>query len=101
MKNVMRALAIALATALAVPSVAAKGTGTPAAEKAVKHDWKNITEHLKKHQKYPATKAELVAECQNLSDFSAEDKAWFADNLPEGTYNNADEVLKALKKPAK
>ena len=54
-------------------------------------------DHLMSHQSYPATKADLVAECDNLSDFSAEDKAEFMKNLPEGTYNSAQDVMKALK----
>ena len=53
-------------------------------------------DHLKNHQKYPATKAELVAECDSLSDFSEEDKKEFASKLPGGTYNSADEVIQAL-----
>lgn len=59
-------------------------------------DVKNIKGHLSDHQKYPATKAELVAECDGLSDFSDEDKTWFKETLPEGNYNNADEVAAAL-----
>jgi hypothetical protein len=55
-----------------------------------------VKSHLKDHQKYPATKAELVAECNNLSDFSAEDKKEFAEKLPDGSYNSAEEVIKAL-----
>lgn len=55
-----------------------------------------VTDHLKNHQKYPATKAELVAECDNLSDFSEEDKKEFSSKLPGGTYNSADDVIKAL-----
>lgn len=53
-------------------------------------------DHLKNHQKYPATKADLVAECNSLSDFSEEDKKEFAEKLPGGTYNSADDVIKAL-----
>ncbi|MBI4065182.1 hypothetical protein HY409_02340 [Candidatus Gottesmanbacteria bacterium] len=53
-------------------------------------------DHLKNHQTYPATKAQLLAECDNLSDFSAEDKQWFNEHLAEGTYNSADDVTKAL-----
>ncbi|OGD87868.1 hypothetical protein A2870_01280 [Candidatus Curtissbacteria bacterium RIFCSPHIGHO2_01_FULL_41_11] len=53
-------------------------------------------DHLKNHQKYPATKAELVAECDNLSDFSEEDKAEFTSKLPGGTYDSADDVIRAL-----
>ena len=50
-------------------------------------------EHLKAHQKYPATKAELLAECDGLSDFSKEDKEAFAGSLEDKTYNSADEVM--------
>ena len=53
-------------------------------------------DHLNDHQKYPATKAELVAECNNLSDFSEEDKKEFSSKLTEDTYNSADDVIKAL-----
>ena len=53
-------------------------------------------DHLKSHQSYPATKAELVAECDNLSDFSEEDKKEFTEKLPDKSYNSADEVVEAL-----
>lgn len=53
-------------------------------------------DHLNTHQKYPATKADLVAACNDLSDFSEEDKKEFTEKLPEGTYNSAEEVTKAL-----
>lgn len=59
-------------------------------------DMKNAIMHLKEHQTYPATKADLVASCNNLSDFSEADKEEFAKQLPEGTYNTADEVVEAL-----
>lgn len=55
-----------------------------------------VMDHLKTHQKYPATKAQLVAECNNLSDFSDDDKKKFAEKLPDGTYNSAEGVMKAL-----
>lgn len=60
------------------------------------HDMENAKMHLQEHQKYPATKAELVAQCNNLSDFSEEDKREFAEKLPEGTYSSANEVMAAL-----
>ena len=59
-------------------------------------DPKNAKKHLQEHVTYPASKAELVAHCNDLSDFSAADKAEFATKLPEGTYNSADDVIKAL-----
>lgn len=57
---------------------------------------KNTMDHLKTHQKYPATKEELVKECNELSDFSDEDKKWFEQNLPDKTFSSADEVAEAL-----
>jgi len=60
-------------------------------------DKENAMMHLKEHQTYPATKADLVMTCNNLSDFSDQDKKWFEENLPEGSYNSAEEVMKALK----
>ncbi len=53
-------------------------------------------DHLRNHQTYPATKEELVKTCNQLSDFSKEDKRWFMENLPEGTYESPDEVMMAL-----
>ena len=60
------------------------------------NDVKNGIMHLKEHQTYPATKAELIASCNNLSDFSEKDKQWFASHLPNKTYNSAEEVVQAL-----
>ncbi len=60
------------------------------------NDKANAMQHLKEHQNYPATKEDLVMACNNLSDFSADDKKWFSDHLPSGTYNSAEEVAKAI-----
>ena len=57
---------------------------------------KEMIAHLKEHQTYPASKADLVKACNNLMDFSEEQKNWFTSTLPDGTYANADEVVKAL-----
>lgn len=59
-------------------------------------DMKNAMMHLKQHMTYPADKKQLVEACNKLSDFSMEDKKWFEENLPEGTYKSADEVTQAL-----
>lgn len=37
-----------------------------------------------------------MAECDNLSDFSEDDKKEFMEKLPEGTYQSADDVVQAL-----
>ena len=95
------AVVLSLSTSMGGVAAAADQPAGASAQKGAHHDWKNIEAHLKDHQKYPATKAELVDACANLSDFSAEDKQWFADTLPEGTYNSPAEVTKALKKANK
>ena len=59
-------------------------------------DVNNAKMHLREHQQYPATKEELVAECDNLSDFSKMDKDEFKKMLPKGTYKSADDVITAL-----
>lgn len=59
-------------------------------------DIKKAITHLREHQDYPATKMELLATCDELSDFSEEDKNWFEKNLPDGKYESADEVIATL-----
>jgi hypothetical protein len=55
-------------------------------------------EHAGQHvSSWPATKDDLVSACNGMSDFSADEKEWFSENLPDRTYNNADEVKQALK----
>ncbi len=57
---------------------------------------KGAVDHLKAHQKYPATKAELLKECDDLSDFSEDDKKWFGEHLTKESYESAEEVMKDL-----
>ncbi len=52
--------------------------------------------HLKNHVSYPADKAGLVAACNNMADLPAEDREWFANKLPEGNYENPEDVVAAL-----
>lgn len=59
-------------------------------------DQANAMMHLKQHMTCPASRAQLVAACNSLSDFSEEDKKSFEQKLPEGNYNSADEVIAAL-----
>ncbi|MEM0382430.1 MAG: DUF2795 domain-containing protein [Nitrososphaerota archaeon] len=57
---------------------------------------KDHLEHLKNHVKYPATRSELIAACNNMSDLPSEDRNWIVRAIPEGRYNSPVEVLKAL-----
>ncbi|MES1208220.1 MAG: hypothetical protein ABUS79_19970 [Pseudomonadota bacterium] len=70
---------------------------SPAPEaQAVKPDLEKVNQHLTRHQTYPATRAQLLASCKGLVDFSPAEKRWFADHLVDGTYSSAAEVMKAL-----
>jgi hypothetical protein len=90
-------MGLALAFSLTAPAVGSRAWAEGTAVKRPKNlDVKNVKEHLAKHQTYPATKAELVASCENLVDFSADDKKWFASALPDGTYKSAADVEKAI-----
>ena len=55
-----------------------------------------VLEHAKKHVKYPTTKKNLVEACNNFSDVPIAEKEWVENNLPEKTYNSANEVVEAL-----
>jgi hypothetical protein len=52
--------------------------------------------HLKNHVTYPASRAQVVAACNNMSDSDPANKEFVMKNLPEGNYRNAGEVLNAL-----
>ena len=82
-----------IAPAFVQPARAAAPAAEPA---AVKPDMKKVTQHLKEHQTYPATRAELLASCNELVDFTPSEKRWYADHLPAGTYKSAADVLKAI-----
>lgn len=58
----------------------------------------DVMAHLD-HVTYPATKADLEAACEKMSDIGEEDKKWFMENLPEGTYDSAEEVRQAMAMP--
>ncbi|MGA2663354.1 MAG: hypothetical protein ABSF83_00215 [Nitrososphaerales archaeon] len=52
--------------------------------------------HLKNHVKYPASRAQVVQACNDMSDVPAPDKEWVQRSLPEGNYRSATEVVSAL-----
>jgi hypothetical protein len=95
MRSIVKGLVLSFALTLGHGVVA--HAEKPTAAKASKISWKRFEEHLREHQQYPATKAELIAACNNLMDFQDNEKKWFASAVPEGTYKSADDVIKALK----
>lgn len=52
--------------------------------------------HLEGHIKYPASKDDIVKACNDMSDVPEDDKKWFMEKLPDGTYQSADEVKVAV-----
>jgi len=58
----------------------------------------NELSHLKNHIQYPADRNQVVSACNNMSDAPEDDRNWFSKTLPEGTYENADQVVSALLK---
>jgi hypothetical protein len=95
MRTLIKSVALTLALS-GLPLVALTAAPTAALAARPKVDRKKVVDHLREHQQYPATKAQLVAACSDLADFTAAEKKWFADALPEGTYKSADEVVKVL-----
>lgn len=79
----------------------ATGAETPApmggeAVVAVQPNADKLKAHAMDHITYPATRAQIIEACAQTTEFSAGEKKWISEHLPEGTYNSADEVTKAL-----
>ena len=92
----IKTLVFALTLSITPCAIQATSFVQAAETAAVKPDMKKLDTHLKTHQTYPATRAEMVETCGKCPEFSAGEKAWFAAHLPEGTYKSAAEALKAL-----
>src|SRR6266536_1291954 len=96
----MRSIAFVLGCILSIGcawSASPPAASPPAqAVAAVKPAREQTVLHLQGHVEYPATRAKLLAACADTPEFSEAEKKWFAENLPEGNYASADEVMKAL-----
>lgn len=55
-----------------------------------------IYEHLQRHIVYPTTKGQIVEACNRMSDVQEADRALFEKYLPDWSFNNADEVIRAV-----
>jgi hypothetical protein len=64
---------------------------------AAQPDRQKTLAHIKEHVTYPATRRQILAACAQTKEFSESEKQWIADNLPEGTYANSDDVARTLK----
>ena len=63
----------------------------------VKPDPTRARAHLEQHVTYPATRSQVLEACASTKEFTDAEKQWFADNLPEGQYASARDVVSALK----
>jgi hypothetical protein len=72
-------------------------TETASATTATKPDVEKLKTHIKSHAQYPASRQQILEACANTPEFTEGEKAWISENLAEGNYANADEVITALK----
>lgn len=61
----------------------------PDRDKAIKH--------FESHVQYPASRQDILAACADTPEFTAAEKQWLSDHLPERTYASAGEVVSTLK----
>jgi hypothetical protein len=96
------AIAATVAVAVAACQPAASTQASPAASGgddtavATKPDPDKERKHLREHVTYPATRAQILAACANTPEFTAGERKWCAQSLPDRTYASADEVIAAL-----
>jgi hypothetical protein len=77
------------------PAASTASTGSTEAS-AMAPDKEKGLAHLREHVKYPADRKTILAACADTPEFTAGEKKWFADHLPEGTYTSAEDVIKAV-----
>ena len=95
------ALSMSLVAAPAAMAKSAKSGDEASSDSSAgmsKEDQAKLKEHNKLRaeitkQKYPASKAEVVAHVKGIK---ADDKKWFEETLPDRTYSSSDEVMSAL-----
>ena len=57
---------------------------------------KEVSEHVRNHMSYPATKKAIVEECNNMAHVPESTRMMIAEKLPDRMYQSADEVMMAL-----
>ncbi len=58
---------------------------------------KELRDHILNHIDYPATKQEIVEQCNRMAHVPEDTRRMVNETLPNRTYKSADEVMKALK----
>jgi len=77
--------------------VAAEAESQAAAEvAAMAPDQEKFAKHAAEHITYKADKAAVLQACAETEEFSAAEKLWVSEKLPEGEYASTEELMKAL-----
>ena len=95
--NLMIATVFSLAACAQTPPPAASSPKEASQSAAAKPEVATAKLHLEQHVKYPANRKEILAACADTPEFTAAQKLWFEQNLPEGNYASAAAVMTALK----
>jgi hypothetical protein len=96
MKYLVLTICAALAGCAATPAPQASAPGATASASA-RPDTTKAVKHLREHVSYPASRAAILAACADTPEFTADEKKWMSDHLPDRTYASADEVAAALR----
>lgn len=88
---------LSLAACAETPPPAASSPKEASQSSAARPDVAATKLHLEQHVKYPASRKEILAACADTPEFTAAQKVWFEQNLPEGSYSSASAVMAALK----
>ena len=79
------------------PPEASSPGATPTAEAAPQApDSAKARAHLERHVRYPADRSKILAACADTPEFSAAEKRWFEQHLPDQTYGSAAEAIAAV-----
>jgi hypothetical protein len=97
MRHLIKTLGLVLSLSLSTVALTGPARADAPTPAMTKPDLKKVEAHLREHQKYPATRAELLESCKGLIDFNDSEKTWFAAHLPDKTYGSAAEVMKTLR----
>lgn len=98
----MKTIIFALTVLGALPGCAASAPAEPnspatATQTAQAPDNAKARTHLEAHVQYPADRAKILAACAQTKEFTDSEKRWLEQNLPEGNYQSAADVIAALK----
>jgi hypothetical protein len=94
--TILVVLSLGLAACGGSPSSPPTTASAASQGEGVKPECGAARSHFEKHVTYPATRSAILAACANSTEFSAAEKRWFEQKLPDREYKSAAEVNAAL-----